>query len=241
MCGQSGERGKAERCKLLLTQLDEKGEDSAPLAWSAPGQPARSPGSTPGKMPLLAVSGLTCFCPYPPQTWFCLGEGLPCLLSSTKLVLLSGDSSSLTTSKMHDVKQLFGSTHGVSRPVLGGPAVQICSFPLGLVCQKLCLARIIFSLATQCCTNLSHLSSHSHGLVTTGKMSDSMWSLILYFLTPPFQNLHLNKCGGLSFDLCPLTFFLSLSLMVAALRLLKSIVFVGEVANLCIQPCLPFT
>lgn len=42
----------------------QEGEDSAPVAWSAPGRPARSLGSTPGKMPLLAASGLTCFWPW---------------------------------------------------------------------------------------------------------------------------------------------------------------------------------
>lgn len=63
MGGQSGKRGKTERSKLPLTQLDKKVK-TAPVAWSAPGRPARSLGSTPGKMPLLAVSGLTCFWPW---------------------------------------------------------------------------------------------------------------------------------------------------------------------------------
>ena len=179
---------------------------------------------------LLTLGGLA-LVPNSPETCFCLGEGLPCLLSSTKPVLLSGGLFSPTASKMDSVKQLFWSTHWFSRPIFVGSGVETCSFPLGLVFQKLWLARIRFFLATQWCTNLSHPSSHSHGLVTTGKISDLTGPLVLYFLTPPFQNLHFNKCRGLSFDFYPLILFLSLRLMVPILRLLKSTIFVGEVAT----------
>lgn len=163
-------------------EAKQRGANSSLVSWTRRGKTPLRRHSQPQDSQLeVRVLLEVCFCPwgpalgpYPPQTWFCLGEGLPCLLSSTKLVLLSGGSSSLTTSKMDSVKQLFWRMHWVSHPILVGPGVQTCSFPLGLVFQNLCLARIIFSSATQWCTNLSHLSSHSHGLVTTGKMSDSM-------------------------------------------------------------------
>ena len=115
---------------------------------------------------LVLPPGKVSFVLCPPQNWFCF----------------LGGSSSLTTSEMDNMKQFFRSTHRFSHLLHVGSGAEACNFPLGLMIHRLFCCK--FSLATQWCTNSVDTSSHFLRLVTTGKMFDSTWSLILEFLFP---------------------------------------------------------